>query len=88
MDRFTALIIIQSAGGAVITTLTVSTSSAGARLTRVELREGADVRTNQLGVASPEYDAILRDTFGITLANTLDIETIQEEIKKQAVHKD
>ena len=71
-----------------VTTLTVSTSSAGARLTRVELREGADVRTNQLGVSSAEYDAILRDTFGIALADTLDIETIQEEIKKQAVHKD
>ena len=80
--------MIQSDGGAVVTTLTVSTSSAGARLTRVELREGADVRTNQLGVASPEYDAILRDTFGIALANTLDIETIQQEIKKQAVHQD
>ena len=64
------VLIIKSDDGRVVNTLTAR------RFTSVKFIENTNVRTNQSNLSNEEYEDKLRSVFGITLDQSLDIETI------------
>ena len=53
----------------------------GQRLTKIVFKDNTDVRTNELSLTNDEYDKKLKDVFGISLENTLDIVGLVKNLK-------